>query len=599
MVSDYALNVALVVCLTLLSQLFAGLNIGLLSLDTAQLQALIDVPGVDGPGKRASRSAQLILPLRQWGNVLMCTILLGNVAVNVLLALLLSEYLGPLFGWMSTTAIVLLLCKILPQSTCARYGLHVGAATAPIIWLAMFLLYPLTKPYAMMLDRVFPQSDNLLDRRQLRVLFEAQQQTGGLLSSDQAALERVGRTQRPVEEIMRPLTQVFKLHMDDQLDRELLEKVVREGFSRFPVVEIRPADRYGAEESVHVEGVLHCKDLLKHWYRPEQHSSQTPRDGVGDESPRSVASNKTVRTVGDLVRKLRARGQENRVYVCGKQTRLLTLLNEFKSSRHLAVVADIDDPGEAVLDSRTGLPVRHVAIVTLQDVCERLLDNEAVPVMPFVPEQTAHNIAYTSDMSNMLNVETPPPLVQPVQSFGTVRALARADLTEITTVHSANFGLEGLDALARFVAETDPAHFGVERLSPEDLLALLRVSGAQWATEGKVLYQCCKPASHATLVVQGVVRVVSGDDGFESTEGPWAILGAAALSPQVFEDAGNADAYESAADKSVTDRNSEAQGEAYVPDFSAEVVAGGDCLTVCIERDEYLRACAGTLSSPF
>lgn len=63
-----------------LSGLFSGLTLGLMGLDLVSLQII-----VDSGGNNEAKWAKSILPLRERGNWLLCTLLLGNVLVNVAL----------------------------------------------------------------------------------------------------------------------------------------------------------------------------------------------------------------------------------------------------------------------------------------------------------------------------------------------------------------------------------------------------------------------------------------------------------------------------------------------------------------------------------
>lgn len=64
--------------LVILSGLFSGLTLGLLSLDTQSLRRR---------AKHGDIDAEKVLPLRQRGNLLLTTLLLGNVAVNTTLSI--------------------------------------------------------------------------------------------------------------------------------------------------------------------------------------------------------------------------------------------------------------------------------------------------------------------------------------------------------------------------------------------------------------------------------------------------------------------------------------------------------------------------------
>ncbi|CAE8713112.1 unnamed protein product, partial [Polarella glacialis] len=136
------IKVVIILVLVCLSQTFTGLNIGLMSLDTSQLQVLIEVPKKDEEAVKVAKYAKKILPLRQKGNLLLCTILLGNTAVNALMSIILGEFAGGAVGFAASTVIIVLLCEIVPQSICTRHGLLLGALGSPLIRVAMFLFYP-------------------------------------------------------------------------------------------------------------------------------------------------------------------------------------------------------------------------------------------------------------------------------------------------------------------------------------------------------------------------------------------------------------------------------------------------------------------------
>ena len=78
-------NIIIAVFLLLLSGLFSGLTLGLMSLDMVSLEILEE--------GRTMRSAvrEQILPVRAKGNLLLCTLLLGNTLVNSLIAILMAD----------------------------------------------------------------------------------------------------------------------------------------------------------------------------------------------------------------------------------------------------------------------------------------------------------------------------------------------------------------------------------------------------------------------------------------------------------------------------------------------------------------------------
>ena len=85
--------------LLVLSGLFSGLNLGLMSLDLTSLRILIETGS-----PQEKRYARSIEPVRKQGNFLLCTLLLGNVLVNNTLTILLDGLFGGVLAVIGATA---------------------------------------------------------------------------------------------------------------------------------------------------------------------------------------------------------------------------------------------------------------------------------------------------------------------------------------------------------------------------------------------------------------------------------------------------------------------------------------------------------------
>jgi len=147
-----ATDIALSVCLLVLSGLFSGLTLGLMSLDVNGLDIVIS-----GGSEVDAGYARKILPLRMKGNLLLCTLLLGNTLVNALIAILSASFTSGLVGALLSTAFIVVFGEIMPQSVCSRYGLVIGAHTVNIVKLFVVLLFPVAYPIARLLDWVLGQ----------------------------------------------------------------------------------------------------------------------------------------------------------------------------------------------------------------------------------------------------------------------------------------------------------------------------------------------------------------------------------------------------------------------------------------------------------
>lgn len=92
------------------SALFSGLNLGLMSLDRTELKILCNT------GSEAERRyARQIQPVRDHGNFLLCSILLGNVLVNSTFTIILDGLTSGLVAVLCSTIAIVLFGEITPQ----------------------------------------------------------------------------------------------------------------------------------------------------------------------------------------------------------------------------------------------------------------------------------------------------------------------------------------------------------------------------------------------------------------------------------------------------------------------------------------------------
>lgn len=130
------------VCLTQ-SAMFSGLNLALLGISRMRLEVYAATGNDD---------AQKILAIRKDFHFLLTTILWGNVTINVLLTLLSNSVMAGISAFLFSTFFITLLGEILPQAYFSRHAMRMGALLAPILKLYQFILFPVAKPSAMILD---------------------------------------------------------------------------------------------------------------------------------------------------------------------------------------------------------------------------------------------------------------------------------------------------------------------------------------------------------------------------------------------------------------------------------------------------------------
>ncbi|UCC78253.1 MAG: DUF21 domain-containing protein [Candidatus Zixiibacteriota bacterium] len=127
------------------SGIFSGLNLALFGVTRLRLE--VEVEG-------GNKAAERVLKLRRDSHYLLTTILWGNVAFNTLLAILSNSLLAGLYAFIFSTFIITLIGEIIPQAYFSRNALHMGSLLAPVIRFYQILLYPLTRPTALLLDRL-------------------------------------------------------------------------------------------------------------------------------------------------------------------------------------------------------------------------------------------------------------------------------------------------------------------------------------------------------------------------------------------------------------------------------------------------------------
>ncbi|CAE8718212.1 unnamed protein product [Polarella glacialis] len=120
-------------------------------------------------------------------------------------------------------------------------------------------------------------------------------------------------------------------------------------------------------------------------------------------------------------------------------------------------------------------------------------------------------------------------------------------------------GEDEAEAVLSFLVTTQKA-FAKSLILEEELLRLLCELQPQLVGRREELYSRGQMPSYVTLVLQGAIRVTSGEDQYESTVGPWGLLGMQRLSQKD-----------------------------YVCDFTAVAVTDG-CLVLKIHYERYLRA---------
>ena len=252
--------------LTSLSGLFSGLNLGLMSLTVEDLNIVIN----SSKDKQMVSHAKRILPLRVHGNLLLCTLLIGNTVVNVMLAVVTDPIWVYLFGsglagvilaLAVPSAIIVVFGEIVPQSVCSRYALSIGAKTIWLTYIFVVLTFMVAYPISKLLDRLLgAEVSGVYTRQGLFQLIKLNAESAvhakesGLTKEDAKILGGALTFQdRSVSDVMTPLSRCFSLPIDTILDRQAFLDILQKGHTRIPVYD---------GEMTNVVAVLLAKNLL-------------------------------------------------------------------------------------------------------------------------------------------------------------------------------------------------------------------------------------------------------------------------------------------------------------------------------------------------
>jgi metal transporter CNNM len=335
----------------LLSAMFSGLTLGLLGLDRMSLKIIAE------SGEEDERVyARRILPIREKGNYVLCTLLLGNVAVNAASAIFMSDLTSGILGLVISTGLLVVFGEIIPQAVFSRYALWLGAHTTWLVYVFMIFMFPIAYPFSIVLDWMLGEDfGTLFTNEQLKKLFEitAKHKQGELEDIEAkilgGALE-FGR--KTVIKAMTPIEKAYMLDAKLKLDANAMTEIWQSGRSRIPVF---------MEDENNVVGILLTKDLIL----------------VNAEENLPLST--VVSLYGRAVLKVPS------------TTVLSDMLKTFKSGRgHLAMVFD-----EKSLVT--------IGLITLEDVIEEIIHDEIVDEQEHVEPKNKNK---RREGINLFNIST-------------------------------------------------------------------------------------------------------------------------------------------------------------------------------------------------
>ena len=240
----YLISLFLILC----SAIFSGLTLGYFSLDLATLRRR---------AKAGDVQAMAVYPIRMKGNLLLTTLLLGNVTVNTILSVYLGSLISGVFASLLATSLIFLFGEIGPQALFSRHALAFGSRLAPVARFLLVVFYPVAFPVSWTLDKLLGHATPAMYSRHeiMQIITEHEESQHSPIDADEERIVHgaLQFSHLQVREVMTPIDKVAMFDENQKLTNQFFEEVSDQGYSRFPV--------YSGNKT-NIVGVLFAKDLL-------------------------------------------------------------------------------------------------------------------------------------------------------------------------------------------------------------------------------------------------------------------------------------------------------------------------------------------------
>ena len=245
----------LIALLLLLSALFSGLTLGFLGLDKSELERKKALGNI---------KAIAIYEVRKNNNLLLVTLLVGNVLVNAVLSVLLASFTTGVTAVAFSTFLIVIFGEIVPQAFFAKYAMDVGYLFVPVVKFLLVLFYPIAFPVAWILEKVMgKEEDTIWSKEELaEVIKNHEDSDDSDLDSDEekVILGALTFSDKKAGEVMTPKDDCFLLSEGTMLTESVLRDIKERGHTRIPVY---------YKKRRNIVGVLFTKDLITlHEARP-------------------------------------------------------------------------------------------------------------------------------------------------------------------------------------------------------------------------------------------------------------------------------------------------------------------------------------------
>jgi len=224
------LNYLIIVILLIFSALFSGLTLGLMSLSAPELKRKMSL---------GDKDAKKVYGVRKKGNLLLTTLLIGNVAINSALAIFLGSIASGLAAGLTATALIVVFGEIMPQAVFSRFALYLGAKTAWLVRIFIIILYPVSWPIAWVLNRTLGEEMATIYSKQelMKIVEEHKATKASDVDADEERIVKGALTfsDKVVKDVMTPRSVIKALESSQKIDRKFLNILSKSDHSRIPI----------------------------------------------------------------------------------------------------------------------------------------------------------------------------------------------------------------------------------------------------------------------------------------------------------------------------------------------------------------------------
>jgi metal transporter CNNM len=189
--------------------------------------------------KLGDRYAHKVLPLRKRTHLTLSAILLTNVAAVSATSLVLENAFFGLIAGVVSTLLVVVFGEILPQAFFVRRAMVLCARFSKLLWLMIFVTYPISKPLQLLLDNLFKAQGNQLQTRQELGLMITEHLGARESELDEDEVEIIRGalqlSEKRVRDIMTPMHRVYWLRPHEIINGQKIDEIKSTGRSRIPV----------------------------------------------------------------------------------------------------------------------------------------------------------------------------------------------------------------------------------------------------------------------------------------------------------------------------------------------------------------------------